>query len=287
MENSIKFTKMHGLGNDFILVDYDEIKKHNLSYGELAKDICDRHFGIGADGLIVVNPPDMQGDADTRWRIINSDGTEPQMCGNGIRCFAKYVFDKGIVNKKKFTVQTLAGIIIPEIMDNGEVKVDMGEPILDASKVPACASELDAIIDYPIEIKDKKFNITAVSMGNPHCIVFSDEDTYTLAREYGPLLEVSKIFPEKTNVEFVKVVSRNEIKIDVWERGCGITLACGTGACASTVAAIVNNLVDNKVTANLPGGILKIEWSQGQGNNKVFMTGPSKFVFCGNYLLTK
>lgn len=287
MECSIKFTKMQGLGNDFILVDYEEIEKNKLDYSELAKKICDRNFGIGGDGLIIVNPPDIKGDTDASWRIINSDGSEPEMCGNGIRCFAKYVYQKGLVDKKKFTIQTLAGVILPEIMNNGKVKVDMGQPILEASKIPASITELDAVIDYPIEANGKSFNITAVSMGNPHCVIFSDEDTYSLAREYGSTIETSSLFPEKANVEFVKVISRNEIKIDVWERGCGITLACGTGACASTVAAIVNNLVDNVITARLPGGDLEVEWNQSQNCGKVFMTGDSEFVFHGEYLLTK
>lgn len=286
MDAALKFTKMQGLGNDFILVDGHEIIKFDIRYDDLAKKICDRNFGIGADGLIIVNPYDVQSETDTSWRIFNSDGTEPQMCGNGIRCFAKYVYEKGIINKKKFTVQTLAGIIIPEIQDNGEIKVDMGAPILEARRVPVRINEVSMVINHPVEIRGRKFNINAVSMGNPHCIIFTDEDNAKLAREYGPYIEVFEIFPEKTNVEFVKVLSRNSIKIDVWERSCGITLACGTGACASVVAAIVNNFVDNTVIAELPGGSLKIEWNQDVSDSKVFMTGQSNFVFHGEYLLT-
>ena len=283
MTINIKFTKMHGLGNDFILVDGEEIKINNLEYSELAKKICDRNFGIGADGLIIVNPADVKSDTDTSWRIINSDGSEPQMCGNGIRCFAKYVYEKGIINKKKFSVQTLAGKIIPEIQDNGEIKVDMGEPILQAEKIPVAIINQEKIISHPIEVQDKKFNFTPVSMGNPHCIIFSEDDTAQLARTYGSNIETHKYFPEKTNVEFVKILSKNSIKIDVWERGCGITLACGTGACACVVAGILNNYLDNKVSAQLPGGSLEIEWNK--ESNKVFMKGKSEFVCNGEFIV--
>jgi len=285
LKNTIKFTKMNGLGNDFIIVDGKDVSEKQLNYGELAKKMCDRNFGIGADGLIIVNPTDVKADTDISWRIFNSDGSEPQMCGNGIRCFAKYVYEKGIINKKKFTVWTLAGIITPEILDNGEVKVDMGKPILEAKLVPVLVEELDCVINYPLEINGKEFNITAVSMGNPHCIIFTEEDSFSLAREFGPKIETHPMFPEKTNVEFVKVLSRNNIKIDVWERGCGITLACGTGACASTVAAILNDLTDDTVKADLPGGSLTIEWNKETPDSSVFMTGKSEFVFEGEYYL--
>lgn len=285
MEKTLSFTKMQGLGNDFIIVDGQEVKEKGLDYSSLAVKMCDRNFGIGGDGLIIVNPPDVKSDTDVSWRIINSDGSEPQMCGNGIRCFAKYVYEKGIVTKKKFTIWTLAGTIIPEILENGEVKVDMGAPILEASKIPAKVDTLEQIFNYPLTVKDKTFNINAVSMGNPHCIIYTDEDTEFLAKEYGPYLEKHEIFSEKTNVEFVKILSKDEIKIDVWERGCGITLACGTGACASVVAGIVNKFIHNVVTAKLPGGSLEIEWQQTSDINKIYMSGPAEFVFSGEYLL--
>ena len=286
MKNAIKFTKMQGLGNDFILVDEEQIKKYNLVYAELAKVICDRKFGIGGDGLIIVNPDEMKADTDTSWRIYNSDGSEPQMCGNGIRCFAKYVYEKGIVDKKKFTVNTLAGVIGPEIMDAGQVRVDMGSPVLEANRIPTSIKNSELLINHPLEVNGKIFNITTVSMGNPHCIIFTDEDTEEFAKIYGPMVERHNLFPEKTNVEFVKVISRNKIKIDVWERGCGITLACGTGACASVVAGIVNKFIDNVVEAELPGGSLEIEWVRDEFVNKIYMTGGSEFVFHGEYLLT-
>lgn len=284
MAKSIKFTKMQGLGNDFVLVDNEEFLKSGLTYAELAKKMCDRNFGIGADGLIVVNPQDMKADTDTCWRIINSDGSEPQMCGNGIRCFAKYVYNSGMVDKKKFTVNTLAGVITPEMLDNGQVRVDMGAPILDAKKIPTAGASVERVLNYEVEANGRKFNINAVSMGNPHCIIFTDEDSEKLAKEYGPYLEVHELFPEKTNVEFVKVLSKNHVKIDVWERGCGITLACGTGSCASVVAAILNNLTENSVDADLPGGRLNIEW-KGDECASVFMNGSAEFVFSGDYLL--
>lgn len=285
MKNKIKFIKMQGLGNDFVLVEGDAVVQSNQKYEELAKKMCDRNFGIGADGLIIVNPAEIKSDADISWRIFNSDGSEPQMCGNGIRCFAKYVYEKGYVNKKKFTVSTLAGIITPEILENGEVKVDMGKPILEAAKVPITLEGLDAVINFPIEADGKEFDITAVSMGNPHCVIFTDEDGASLARKYGPIIETKSIFPEKTNVEFVEVLSPDNIKINVWERGCGITLACGTGACASVVAAILNDLTETKVKADLPGGSLIIEWDFEEENSSVFMTGKSEYVFEGEFFL--
>jgi len=279
MTNSVKFTKMQGLGNDFIIMDAAEAQKSSSGYSSLAEKICDRKFGVGADGLIIVNPEDMWANTDICWRILNSDGSEPQMCGNGIRCFAKYVHDRGLVKNKKFTINTLAGIIIPEILDNQEVKVDMGVPVFSPERIPLAAES------NIIEVKGRKFEFNAVSMGNPHCVIFTHEDTAALALEYGAEIEKHQYFPEKTNVEFVKIISRDRIRIDVWERGCGITLACGTGACASGVAAIKNSLVNNRLTAELPGGELQIEWKNSSEDNSVFMTGKSEYVFYGEYLL--
>jgi diaminopimelate epimerase len=281
MTSELKFTKMHGLGNDFIIVEYNDIKNLGLTYAELAIKMCDRKFGIGADGLIISNPEDMKADTDAGWRIINSDGSEPQMCGNGIRCFAKYLFENKIVKNKKFTINTLAGVITPEIIENDLVKVDMGTPVLTPELIPFKG---DKIVNFPVTALDKKFNINAISMGNPHCIIFTDANSKELAEKYGPVLEKHELFPEKTNVEFVNIVAKNHIKIDVWERGCGITLACGTGACASVVAGILNKLTENNITTELPGGVLNIEW-QGKETDSVFMSGPAEFVFLGYYLL--
>ena len=284
--SKIKFTKMQGLGNDFVLVDYEEIKNSDIPLSELAARMCDRKFGIGADGLIVVNPDDMKSNTDVCWRILNSDGSEPQMCGNGMRCFAQYVFNHGLVKEKKFSVNTLTGTIIPEVLDNDLVRVNMGKPILEAEKIPV-KSNLFPVLNDTLQAEDRTFQFSAVSMGNPHCLIFSDENTEELAIKYGSSIENNPIFPEKTNVEFIKVISEKHIKINVWERGCGITLACGTGACASTVAAILNNLTENKVKADLPGGTLTIEWAGNSidKDNDVFMTGSAKVVFEGEYLL--
>lgn len=265
---------MQGLGNDFVIVDYSEWEKSGLEMPELAKKICDRNFGIGADGMFI--PKLNSSKADIGWYFYNSDGTIPEMCGNGIRCFAKYAKDKGLVKSNKFDVETLAGIITPEILEDGQVKVNMGSPRGECTK-------------DTIKIDDRIFEINLISMGNPHCIIFVDtnEDILDLAKTYGPKIEVHPLFPEKTNVEFVKVLSPSEIDMRVWERGCGITLACGTGACASVVAGILNNLTENKVKVNLLGGALTIEWQGSWGNLKkdVFMSGSAEYSFFADYII--
>lgn len=268
MGNKIKFEKWQGLGNDFIIMEETAGECSNLT-PDLAKKMCDRNFGIGADGIFCVSKP--TGNADIAWKFYNSDGSVAQMCGNGIRCFAKYVLKKGYVEKQKFSVETLAGIIIPEILENGKVKVDMGKPFLKADEIPVNSST-------PQNFTVAGFDAIAVGMGNPHCVIFSDDDTEKQALEFGRTIELDPIFPEKTNVEFVKIISKNEIQADVWERGCGITLACGTGACAATVAGIINGLLDNKVKVNLPGGQLQIEYNNGEN---VYMTGDATKVFEG------
>ncbi|MFA6988687.1 MAG: diaminopimelate epimerase [Candidatus Gastranaerophilaceae bacterium] len=280
MNSEIKFTKMQGLGNDFIIVDFEDIKHLDVSFSELSRKMCDRKFGIGADGLIITNPEDMKADTDASWRIFNSDGSQPQMCGNGIRCFAKYLFKNKLVKSNEFTINTLAGIITPKILDNNLVKVNMGIPVLKPELIPFKG---DRILKFPLQILDKKFEINAISMGNPHCVIFTEESSKEFAEKYGSVLEKHELFPEKTNVEFISIISKTHIKINVWERGCGITLACGTGACASVVAGILNNLTENNVTAELPGGCLNIEW-QGKETDPVFMSGPAEFVFYGNYI---
>ena len=274
----IKFTKMQGLGNDFVVLDYDEFIKTEKSPSDLALKLCDRKFSIGADGLIIVNPNSKE--TDIEWIFYNSDGTPAQMCGNGMRCFAKYVTDKGIINKKSFSVKTLAGVICPEILDDGKIRVNMNNPVLNSKKIPFAK---DNNLDYDLKIKDRVFNINAVSMGNPHCIIFTDEDTMNLAKTYGADIETNLLFPEKTNVEFVNINSRNEVTLSVWERGCGITLACGTGACATTVAGILRGYLDNKVKVNLPGGSLNIEWNGSIENSDkpVYMTGRADYSFYG------
>ena len=276
---TIKITKMQGCGNDFVILDYSEYKKTGLSMDVLAKKLCDRNFGIGADGMIIPNTTP-NGETDIAWYFYNSDGTTAQMCGNGMRCFAKYVYDKKLVNKKEFSVKTLAGVIKPEIQDDGTIKVNMGTPILEDEKIPFKG-------ERTVQIRDKKFNLTPVSMGNPHCIIFTQEDPMYLAKNYGPDMEIHPYFPEKTNTEFVKVISRNEIDMRVYERGCGITLACGTGACASVVACVLNNLTESKVKVNLLGGAVNVEWSGTQENPKqdIFLIGPAEYSFIAEYML--
>ena len=274
----INFTKMQGLGNDFIIIDYDEYKKINKSPSQIALELCDRHFSIGADGLIIVNPNTSQ--TDIGWIFYNSDGSIAQMCGNGIRCFAKYVYSKRLVNKKEFSVETKAGVIIPKILDDGRVRVNMNKPILEPAKIPV---NVQNNLNFEVKVSDKTFTANAISMGNPHCIIITDKDTKELALKYGREIETHKLFPEKTNVEFIKILSEDEINLDVWERGCGITLACGTGACASVTAAILNGLCCGKVKVNLPGGQLLIEWegSQNDVNHNIYMSGPAQLSFLG------
>ena len=287
----IKITKMHGCGNDFVFMDYEEFIKVSKTLnpspqpspqrgeGEileyLSKKLCDRHFGVGADGLIIPVPYDGN-DADIEWRYYNSDGTTAQMCGNGMRCFARYVYDKGLVNKKSFAVKTLAGIKKPEILDNGLIKVNMGKPILQDNKIP-----------FKGERQIGDFKITPVSMGNPHCVIFTENTPLDMAQKYGSELEKHPYFPQKTNVEFVKVISKNEIEMAVYERGCGITLACGTGACASVVASVLNNFTENNVKVNLPGGVVNIEWQGAKDDTEhdIFLIGPADYTFKADFML--
>ena len=276
---TIKITKMQGGGNDFVILDYSEYKKTGLSMDVLAKKLCDRNFGIGADGMII---PDItpNNETDIAWYFYNSDGTTAQLCGNGMRCFAKYAYDKKLVNKKDFSVKTLAGIIKPQIQEDGTVKVNMGTPILEEEKIPFKG-------ERTVQIRDKKFDLTPISMGNPHCIIFTEEDPMYLAKNYGPDMEIHPNFPEKTNTEFVKVLSKEEIEMRVYERGCGITLACGTGACASVVACVLNNLTEQKVKVNLLGGAVIVEWYGTSENpyQDIFLIGPAKYTFTAEYML--
>lgn len=275
---SIKITKMQGCGNDFVILDYEEFKKTNLPMDELAKKLCNRNFGIGADGMII--PKTDTTETDIGWYFYNSDGSTAQMCGNGMRCFAKYAFDNKLVDKKEFSVQTLAGVIRPELLDDGLVRVNMGKPILEDAKIPFRG--LRTVI-----VNGREFDINPVSMGNPHCIIFTDEDPMALAETYGPFIEKHEFFPEKTNTEFVKIIANNEMDMRVYERGCGITLACGTGACASVVAGVLNNLTENKVKVNLLGGSVFVEWqgSQADTQKDVFLIGPAEYSFFAEYML--
>ena len=277
----MKFTKMHGLGNDFILLNCLEDIVDNPS--ELAQEMCDRNFGIGADGLVLVLPSEVE-EADFRMRIFNPDGSEPEMCGNAIRCFAKYLYERDLTTKTDLNVETLAGIIKPKlILEDGAVqlvKVDMGQPRLKRSEIPMKGEESEQVVKEPLNVAGEEFEVTCVSMGNPHCVIFVDDANEAPVRELGPKIETHDLFPEDINVEFIEVVNEEELEMRVWERGAGVTLACGTGACGSTVAAILNDFTQRKVTVHLLGGDLVIEWAD---DDHVYMSGPATEVFTGDY----
>lgn len=275
---SIAFSKYHGLGNDFILIDNRHSAEPILT-SEQAVKWCDRNFGIGADGVIFLLT---EANDEHRMRIFNSDGSEPEMCGNGIRCLAKFMQDLNIpTTDSKYQIQTGAGLIVPKMDVDGQVTVDMGKPFLTAAEIPTTLRDSDhKVINVPLEVGGSTWNVTTVSMGNPHCMTFVDDvDTIPLA-EIGILFEHHPVFPKRTNTEFVEVVNRGYVKMRVWERGAGATLACGTGACATVVAGVLNDLCDRTCTVNLPGGDLKIQWSE--ESDHILMTGPATLVFTGS-----
>ncbi|MEO0013225.1 MAG: diaminopimelate epimerase [Cyanobacteriota bacterium] len=279
----IEFSKYQGLGNDFILIDNRHTAKP-IIIPEQAIAICDRHFGIGADGVIFALPG--KADTDYTMRIYNSDGSEPEMCGNGIRCLAKFIADlEGNTEvNKSYKIDTLAGLIVPKLEENGEVTVDMGEPELTASKIPTTLTGVEGkVIAQPLKVDARTWLVTTVSMGNPHCITFVEDSEAIALEQIGPLFEHHPVFPQRTNTEFIEVVKPDYIKMRVWERGAGITLACGTGACASVVAGVLNHQCDRSCTVELPGGCLQINWSA--ADNRVYMTGPATKVFQGQYPL--
>jgi diaminopimelate epimerase len=279
----IEFSKYQGLGNDFILIDNRHTAKPIIT-PEQAIAICDRHFGIGADGVIFALPG--KADTDYTMRIYNSDGSEPEMCGNGIRCLAKFIADlEGNTEvNKSYEIDTLAGLIVPKLEENGEVTVNMGEPELTASKIPTTLTGVEGkVIAQPLKVADRTWLVTTVSMGNPHCITFVEDSQAIALEQIGPLFEHHPVFPQRTNTEFIEVVKPDYIKMRVWERGAGITLACGTGACASVVAGVLNHQCDRFCTVELPGGCLQINWSA--VDNRVYMTGPATKVFQGQYPL--
>ena len=274
----MEFTKMHGLGNDFILVEGETALPANA--GELAVKLCDRFFGIGADGLVYILPSDK---ADFMMRIMNSDGSEAEQCGNAIRCVAKYVYDRGLTDKSDVTIETIgAGAQKVQLtVENGKavkVRVDMGAPILKGLQVPTTVDE-DQVVDYPIVVDGREFRFTAVSMGNPHCVIYVDDAVNFDLHTWGPKLEKHPMFPRKVNVEFATVKTRDYADMRVWERGAGPTLACGTGACATLVSSVLNGLTDRTAVVSLKGGELLIEWNE--ADNHVYMTGPAQEVYTG------
>jgi diaminopimelate epimerase len=277
----VKFTKMHGIGNDFVVVNalsggIDESRLH-----ELSRKVNERKFGVGADGLILVLPSKI---ADYRMRMFNPDGSEAEMCGNGIRCFAKYVYDRKLIPETQVKVETLAGVKLLKLQIRAgkveAVRVDMGVPRLQRAEIPMRGDDNGRVINEGLKAEGRRFEITAVSMGNPHVIIFEDNVESFPVWRYGPPIETHKSFPERTNVHFVQVCNQGEIIVRTWERGAGETLACGTGACASVVACVLNDKTVRSVLVHLPGGDLRVEW---MGDQRVVMTGAAEEVFEGDF----
>lgn len=274
----MQFTKMHGLGNDFIVVHGEQTLPQDAA--ELAVKLCNRYFGIGADGLVYILPSER---ADFKMRIINSDGSEAEQCGNAIRCVAKYVYDNRLIDREEITIETLgAGVQPVQLEVEGglvrRVRVDMGEPILNGLDVPTTI-DANPVIGHSVTVDGREFKFTAVSMGNPHAVIYVDDAVGFDLATWGPKLETHPLFPRKINVEFAKVISAGQVDMRVWERGAGPTLACGTGACATLVSSVLNGLTDRAATISLAGGDLFIEWNA--DNNRVYMTGPAEAVFTG------
>lgn len=275
----MRFIKMHGIGNDYIYVDgfQETVKKPE----KLAVQISDRHFGVGGDGLILIMPSVK---ADVRMRMFNADGSEGEMCGNGIRCLAKYVYEAGISHKPELMVETLAGLLTLQLFtSNGKVdkvRVNMGRPRLHRQDIPILG-EGECVLGETLVAGDREFAVTCVSMGNPHCVIYVEAVDNFPVTHYGPLIEHHPMFPQRTNVEWIECINRQEFRQRTWERGSGETLACGTGACAATVASILHGKTDRHVTVHLRGGDLEIEWAEDQD---VYMTGPAVEVFHGEWL---
>lgn len=272
----VRFTKMQGAGNDYVYINgfVEQVKDP----GALAKRISDRHFGIGSDGLVLILPSET---CDFQMCMFNADGSEAEMCGNASRCVGKYVFDNKMTTKHSVTLETKAGVKTLKLFTKGEmvylVEVDMGSPILNGLDIPV-RLELDEVINYPLDINNKLFHVTCVSMGNPHAIIYVEDVDTTDPATNGSIIENHPFFPKRTNVEFVEVVNRSLLKMRVWERGAGETFACGTGACATLVASVLNDVCERTATVRLLGGDLKIEWRE---NGHIYMTGPAVTVFTG------
>ena len=277
----IEFVKMHGNGNDFVVIDCLREALNGIDLSEFGGRVCNRNLGVGADMLILVLPSES---ADYRMRMINSDGSEAEMCGNGIRCFAKYLYDRRMADDS-MSVETPAGVMTVEVQSkNGHAQsatVNMGTPVLEAGKIPVSGFDGQVVLE-PVEVDGQRLDITCVSMGNPHCVIFVDSAAAVPLEDIGPKIETLQAFPRKTNVEFVEVVSPDELIMRVWERGAGVTLACGTGACASVVAGAVAGKSGRRATVHMPGGDLLIDWRE-DGN--VYMTGPAVEVFRGRIVV--
>ena len=276
----MRFTKMHGIGNDYVYVDCFRQQVEDPS--ALAKAVSDRHFGIGGDGLILILPSQA---ADVRMRMFNADGSEGQMCGNGVRCLAKYAYDHGLARANPMRVETAAGIRVIDLQLDGSGRVaattvDMGEPILEAERIPVNYPQ-KRVIDMPLRAGQRAFGMTCVSMGNPHAVIYVDHVAAVALEQVGPEIEANPLFPQRINVHFVQVLSPSEVTMRTWERGSGVTLACGTGASAVCVAGVLTGKTGRSITAHLPGGDLKLQWRE--SNNHVYMTGPAVEVFSGDW----
>ncbi len=277
----MKFTKMHGAGNDYVYIDC--FRQTVEDPESLARSISDRHFGVGGDGLILILPSKQ---ADVKMRIFNADGSEAEMCGNGVRCVAKYAFDHGLVDRTEIAIETGADILPLTMYPNAreqidKVRVNMGRPRLRRADLPMTGPAEEQVIDMDLEILDQTFRVTCVSMGNPHCVIYVDDVANFPVERYGPAIENNLLFPRRTNVEFVQVLSPHEVAQRTWERGAGETLACGTGAAAVTVAGVLTGRTKGRLVNHLAGGDLEMEWD---GSNDVFMTGPAAEVFSGDYI---
>lgn len=266
----LAFTKMHGLGNDLILVDGRRFKPSKKE----VRFLCDRHVGIGADQILLFGSSRK---ADFRMEIYNADGTGAGMCGNGLRCLAKFVRDEKLTSKREIRIETASGIQVAKVLSRNKVRVDMGPPVLKGKDIPVNLS--GRIINRPIRIDGREFRATCLSVGNPHCVIFVDDLQGFPVGKYGPLIEKNHLFPQRTNVEFARVISARELEVRVWERGAGETLSCGSGACAVAVASVLNALTDRKILVWLPGGSLEVEWDR--KSDRVTMTGPAETVFKG------
>jgi diaminopimelate epimerase len=271
----MKFWKMHGLGNDYIVIDNRNLQISDMEAAELAQKLCERRFSVGADGLLLVSNSSL---ADVKMRIFNADGSEAEMCGNGIRCFARYCYENNIAKKNELTVETLAGIKRTwlTVEDNTviSIMVDMGAPTLDRSKIPMLGQGM--CINEDLQVNGEQYKVTCLSVGNPHCVIFVDNLDDFPVQIMGPKIENHKFFPKKINTEFVQVLNRSELKVRVWERGCGETLACGTGACAAVTAGNLLRKVGNEVRVHLVGGDLEVEYAE-----RLFLSGPAQKVFEG------
>ncbi|OYD06651.1 diaminopimelate epimerase [Paludifilum halophilum] len=275
----MNFTKMHGLGNDFVIVSGEERPPENTP--DLARRICDRHFGVGADGLVFILPSES---GDFAMRIINADGSEAEQCGNAVRCVSKFFYERMSRARRELRVETGAGLQRVWLEPDGEkvrrVRVDMGRPVLEGKAVPTTI-DAESVVAYPVEVGERTFSFTAVSMGNPHAVIPVEDAIAFPVEFWGPKLEVHPLFPHQTNVEFVSFRSRSELDMRVWERGVGRTMACGSGACASAVASALTGRTDRRVTVHLQGGDLEIDWNE--KDDRVYMTGPAETVFEGKW----